>query len=269
MKIFGRETFLSLLLHSLLIASVFAVGYQIDTCSESIVVFLGADGGGSKAGGGGSLGSEKDRKKIASQLRQSRAVAASPARTSSTSPRLVEPAVQTGEKQEELLTKAPSERDVTGVSEALRTAMVEGARGVGSAGSGGGSGGGSGTGSGRGEGSGFGSGTGAGSGYGHGEGYGEGNARSRYLREHFAYIRDLIVKHLVYPPLAKKFGWMGSLTVSFVIHENGSAELIRIVKSSGYEVLDQNVVRTIKHLQPFPKPPVKAELVIPVMYRLQ
>lgn len=161
-----------------------------------------------------------------------------------------------------------SQWDAKEVGKANETSAAGGIGEAGSMGSGGGSGGGSGTGKGSTQGSGSGSGSGMGNLRGHGEGYGEGNAKQRYLREHFAHIRDLILKHLAYPPQAKKFGWMGSLTVSFVICENGITEQIRIVKSSGYEVLDQNVVRTIKDVQPFPKPPVKAELIIPVMYRL-
>ncbi len=88
-----------------------------------------------------------------------------------------------------------------------------------------------------------------------------------YMREHFFYIRDLITKNLVYPYAAKKFGWKGSLTVSFVICEGGRVENIRIVKSSGYKILDDNAVNTIKSIQPFPRPPAKAEIVIPIEYR--
>lgn len=93
--------------------------------------------------------------------------------------------------------------------------------------------------------------------------------RNRYLREHFAYIRDLILKNLSYPPLAKKGGWQGTVKVSFIIREDGKVEGVRIVESSGYIVLDRNVVETIREVQPFPKPPVRAELVIPVVYRLK
>lgn len=135
----------------------------------------------------------------------------------------------------------------------------------------GGEGGSRGTGSGTGVGSGIGS--GHGSGVGSREGPGKGresleNLRSRYLREHFAYIRDLILKNLTYPPVARKNGWQGKLKIAFIIRENGRVENIRIIESSGYGVLDRNVVDTIHEVQPFPKPPVRAELVIPVAYVL-
>ena len=41
------------------------------------------------------------------------------------------------------------------------------------------------------------------------------------------------------------------------------------MESSGYELLDSNVVDTILDVQPFPKPPVKAEIVLPVTYALK
>lgn len=94
-------------------------------------------------------------------------------------------------------------------------------------------------------------------------------AGTGYMREHFFYIRDLITKNLGYPPAARKFGWKGSLTVTFVICEGGRVENIRVVKSSGYKILDDNAVNTIKSIQPFPRPPAKAEIVIPIEYRFE
>ncbi len=141
----------------------------------------------------------------------------------------------------------------------------------------GGTGGGKGTGTGTGTGSGAGTGSGTGVGSGSGDAKGSGHTpresaealRTRYLREHFAYIRDLILNHLTYPALAKKLGWQGSVTVSFIIKENGRIEGAKIMESSGYELLDSNVVDTILDVQPFPKPPVKAEIVLPVTYALK
>jgi len=119
-----------------------------------------------------------------------------------------------------------------------------------------------------------GAGMGDGNGAGRHEGAGKGresmeSLKNRYLREHFAYIRDLILKNLSYPPLARKGGWQGKVKVSFIIREDGKVEGVRIVESSGYIVLDRNVVETIREVQPFPKPPVRAELVIPVTYTLK
>jgi protein TonB len=124
---------------------------------------------------------------------------------------------------------------------------------------------------GYGRGSGFGGDGKGGTGRGRGKGIGGAvreDYRARYVREHFQYIREMILKHLVYPPLAKKMRWQGDVIVSFIVTRNGCAEDIRIVKSSGYRILDTNVMETIKEIQPFPKPPVRAEIIIPVSYRL-
>lgn len=124
------------------------------------------------------------------------------------------------------------------------------------------------------DGSGTGSGGGAGSGAGNYNGPGRGSGsldglKNQYLREHFTYIRDLILKNITYPPLAKKVGWQGRVLVSFIIMEDGRVTNIKIVKSSGHAVLDRNVLETIREVQPFPKPPVRAELFIPVNYVLK
>ena len=136
-----------------------------------------------------------------------------------------------------------------------------------------GSGGGIGTGTGAGTGSGSGSGIGSGIGRFSGPGYGGHDSpetlRNRYLRTHFAYIRDLILKNITYPPMAKKHGWKGNMRVSFVIREDGKVQQLKIVKSSGYEVLDRNVVETVRKVQPFPRPPLQAEIVIPVVYAIK
>lgn len=96
-----------------------------------------------------------------------------------------------------------------------------------------------------------------------------GNESQRYLAEHFGYIRDLIRKHLVYPAMAQKMGWGGKVVVAFVIMENGSVGNIRLVESSGIPLLDRSALETIRRASPFPRPPVKAEIVIPVLFRLR
>jgi len=96
-----------------------------------------------------------------------------------------------------------------------------------------------------------------------------GNESQRYLAEHFSYIRDLVRKHLVYPAMAQKMGWGGKSVVAFVIMENGSVDNIRLVESSGIPLLDRSALETIRRASPFPRPPVRAEIVIPVLFKLR
>ena len=89
-----------------------------------------------------------------------------------------------------------------------------------------------------------------------------------YVNEYFAYIRDKIVKSLFFPPAARKMGWSGKVSVSFVICRDGRVEQVKIVQSTGFEVLDRNVVDAIKRASPFPRPPIEAELTLPIVYKL-
>jgi len=92
--------------------------------------------------------------------------------------------------------------------------------------------------------------------------------KKEYIKAHFLYIKEDIEKKMTYPRLARKMGWEGKVVVSFVIREDGTVTNIRILKSSGFTLLDKNAVESIKKAVPFPNPPVRAELVVPISYRL-
>ena len=96
-----------------------------------------------------------------------------------------------------------------------------------------------------------------------------GSESQRYLAEHFSYIRDLVGKHLVYPVMARKMGWSGKAVVVFTIMEDGTASDIRLAVSSGRAILDRSAVETIRRAAPFPKPPLRAEILLPVLFKLQ
>jgi protein TonB len=102
-----------------------------------------------------------------------------------------------------------------------------------------------------------------------GTGNSEEKARMIYLKEHFGYIRNTIMKNLSYPHMARKMEWEGKVTVSFVVCENGYVENLKVLETSGFGLLDKNAVETIKKVSPFPKPPVRAELIMPIVYRLE
>jgi periplasmic protein TonB len=93
-------------------------------------------------------------------------------------------------------------------------------------------------------------------------------AKSRYLAEHFAFIRDKILRNVVYPPLARRLGWQGKVVLSFVINPNGTIKEPQVAQGSGHEVLDQNALEALKGSVPFPQPPAEARITIPIVYRL-
>lgn len=93
-------------------------------------------------------------------------------------------------------------------------------------------------------------------------------SRENYLRANFSYIRDAIHKKATYPLIARQMGWEGKVEVSFIICADGSVKEIKVVRSSGIEVLDKGAEESIKKASPFPKPPVEANVIIPIHYRL-
>ena len=82
------------------------------------------------------------------------------------------------------------------------------------------------------------------------------------------YIRILIMKNLSFPSSARKLGLKGKVTVAFILKKDGTVEDISILTSSGYEILDSNVVETISKIAPFPRPPGQAHVVLPIDYNI-
>lgn len=98
---------------------------------------------------------------------------------------------------------------------------------------------------------------------------GKESAKAKYLSDHFAYIRDKIIRNVNYPDAARRMGWQGKVLLSFIIKANGSVKGFNVIQSSGFSVLDKDAIETVKDTAPFPKPPTEAQLVIPINYRLE
>ncbi|MFC1523834.1 energy transducer TonB, partial [Thermodesulfobacteriota bacterium] len=91
---------------------------------------------------------------------------------------------------------------------------------------------------------------------------------AQYLKAHFQYIREDIQHQVVYPRIARKKGWQGKVVLKFIVCEDGRVMNVEVVESSGYAVLDKNAMKSVRSAAPFPKPPVRAELIIPIRYGL-
>lgn len=84
----------------------------------------------------------------------------------------------------------------------------------------------------------------------------------------FTGIRDGIQRRIAYPATARRMGWEGKVVVAFLLLPDGSVRDIRVVQGSGHPVLDRGAVDAVRNASPFPRPPVEAEIVTPVVYRL-
>lgn len=96
----------------------------------------------------------------------------------------------------------------------------------------------------------------------------EARARGRSPERDYAYIRDAIQRGIAYPPVARKMGWEGKVVVAFLVLPDGSVRDVRVVQGSGHPALDRGAVEAVRNAAPFRRPPAEAEIVTPVVYRL-
>lgn len=93
--------------------------------------------------------------------------------------------------------------------------------------------------------------------------------KEHYIKANYSYIRDAVERRTIYPSIARKMGWEGRVLLAFTVCNDGQVEDIRIIKSCGFKALDKNAIKTVKQCAPFPKPPVRAEVTLPITYRLK
>jgi TonB family protein len=72
---------------------------------------------------------------------------------------------------------------------------------------------------------------------------------------YFNALRDVMKKHLVYPPLARGLDLRGTAEFSVLIDRNGRLLGVHLDRSTGAELLDQAGERMIRESEPYPPPP--------------
>ncbi|MCI0483779.1 MAG: energy transducer TonB [candidate division NC10 bacterium] len=80
-------------------------------------------------------------------------------------------------------------------------------------------------------------------------------------------LRDRIERAKQYPPEARRQGMEGTTEVEFQVAKDGSVKEVMVVRSSGFPILDQASVETIKRAGPLPFVPGTIRL--PITYRLR
>jgi protein TonB len=88
------------------------------------------------------------------------------------------------------------------------------------------------------------------------------------LREQFTYIRDTVMRRLTYPDHARRMGWSGKVLLSFIVFEDGTVHSVKTLRGSGFPLLDSGAVEAVLRAAPFPRPPLRVEVILPVSYRL-
>jgi periplasmic protein TonB len=127
-----------------------------------------------------------------------------------------------------------------------------GGRGIGFASSGGGSGmGGTGTGT-----------------YGSGSGSGGSGGDGVLGGKDYFYIRDRVLKNIKYPEKARRMGIEGQVLLSFTVLESGTTSDVRIVRSSGSRVLDEDAKETVARTKIDRTVTYRAAVSLPITYKL-
>jgi TonB family protein len=86
------------------------------------------------------------------------------------------------------------------------------------------------------------------------------------VADRLAIIREKIQNALEYPPLARLHDSDGDALIRFEIDRSGSAENVRVVRSSGHDQLDTSAVRAVETASPLPW--VYGPLEVPVHFEL-
>jgi len=96
-----------------------------------------------------------------------------------------------------------------------------------------------------------------------------GKLKEKFLIEKLSFISQIIQNNITYPYIARKMGWEGKVLISFVLTKDGKISFLTVEKSSGYKVLDENAIDTIKKVSKyFPLPPLDVKIKIPISYKL-
>lgn len=99
-----------------------------------------------------------------------------------------------------------------------------------------------------------------------------GRAEAVY-KAYFSRVRSHLERNKEYPALALRGRLEGTVTVRFTIRNDGSVGSAGIVKSSGYNLLDQSALRTVHISAPFPNPPETTgsggtSVSVPLVYKM-
>jgi protein TonB len=86
------------------------------------------------------------------------------------------------------------------------------------------------------------------------------------IADRLAIIREKIQASVEYPPLARLYDSTGETLVRFEIDRSGSAQNVRVVRSSGFDRLDTSAVRAVETANPLPW--VYGSLEVPVHFEL-
>lgn len=87
-------------------------------------------------------------------------------------------------------------------------------------------------------------------------------------------LRLDLARHFDYPWLAQMRGWEGDVLLGVIVQASGRLDAIRVVRSSGFAVLDRSAVDSLRKVERIPEAVAwlhgrDLEMHLPVVYRLE
>lgn len=89
-----------------------------------------------------------------------------------------------------------------------------------------------------------------------------------------ARVRLDLARHFEYPHVARLRGWEGDVLLGFVVQASGRLDGIRVLRGSGFAVLDRSAVDSLRHVARLPEAVAwlngrDLEVRLPILYRLE
>jgi protein TonB len=96
-------------------------------------------------------------------------------------------------------------------------------------------------------------------------------ATANHLR---SLLHAAIDRHFVYPAFARRQGWEGRVEILVRLEQDGRLQALRIVRSSGYPILDDDALLTLRRIGSLPQAQTRlqgyssVDIRLPILYRL-
>ena len=95
-------------------------------------------------------------------------------------------------------------------------------------------------------------------------------ASAQFVQTNFTIIRDMVLRNLIYPNIARRMGQTGVVEMTLVIDSQGKLREYFISKSSDHSALDTAALRAVERVAQadFPKPKTTSTIILPIGFRL-
>lgn len=95
-------------------------------------------------------------------------------------------------------------------------------------------------------------------------------ALAQFVQTNFTIIRDMVLRNLIYPNIARRMGQTGVVEMTLVIDSQGKLREYFISKSSDHSALDTAALRAVERVAQadFPKPKTTSTIILPIGFRL-